>query len=95
MTTQELRAVALDVLAGIAPESDLERIDPTQSLQEQFDLDSFDLLNFMVGLDERLGVDIPERDYPRLTTLNDCVGYLQQRIAERESPGVPAEGSRS
>jgi acyl carrier protein len=40
-----------------------------------------DFLNFVIGLHERLGVDIPEADYPRLTTVADCIAYLSQRSA--------------
>lgn len=82
-TDQELRAVALDVLGGIAPEADLDALDPSTSLQEQLEIDSFDFQSFLVGLDEVLGVDIPERDYARLSTLDACVAYLQERLAQR------------
>ena len=41
-----------------------------------------DFLNFVVGIDERTGVDIPERDYPQLSTLNGCIEYLTTRMAE-------------
>jgi acyl carrier protein len=35
-----------------------------------------DQLNFMVGLHKEFQVEIPERDYPKLMTLNGCVEYL-------------------
>jgi hypothetical protein len=34
----------------------------------------------VVGLHGALGVDIPEADYPKLTTLNACVDYLVARV---------------
>jgi acyl carrier protein len=40
-----------------------------------------DFLNFMVALHDELHVDIPESDYPKLRTLDDCVSYLAARIA--------------
>ena len=40
-----------------------------------------DWLNFLVGLHERLGVDIPETDYRKLVTLDDLLGYLRTKIA--------------
>jgi acyl carrier protein len=39
-----------------------------------------DLLNVLVGLHSALGVDIPEADYPKLTTLEACVDYLVGRV---------------
>jgi acyl carrier protein len=35
-----------------------------------------DVLNFVVGLHEALQVDIPEADYPKYATLEDCVEQL-------------------
>jgi acyl carrier protein len=89
MTAQKIRATALEVLADIAPDVDLTSLDPAVSLQEQLDLDSLDFFNFVVALHERLGVDIPERDYGELATLDGCVRYL----SEAEAVGSAAAGS--
>jgi acyl carrier protein len=35
-----------------------------------------DLLNFVIAVDEELGVEIPESDYARLGSLDAFVGYL-------------------
>jgi acyl carrier protein len=40
-----------------------------------------DFLNFLIEVDAELGVDIPEADYPRLTTLNSIYDYLRERLA--------------
>jgi acyl carrier protein len=43
------------------------------------DIDSFDYLNFIIGLSERLGVTVPETDYASIGTLTRLVEYLAQR----------------
>lgn len=78
MTTDVVSAVRA-VLGRIAPEADLDTLPGDADLREELDLDSIDFLNFMVGLYEALGVDIPEADYPQCTTLADCVAYLTAR----------------
>ena len=40
-----------------------------------------DMLNFVVGLHEALGVEIPEADYPKLATLDGCVEQLASRTS--------------
>jgi acyl carrier protein len=72
----ELRAAVLEGLARIAPEIDPTTLRGDVSLREQADLDSMDFLNFVIGLSESLGVDVPEADYPKLATLDGCVAYL-------------------
>jgi acyl carrier protein len=76
MNRDEIRQAVLEVLCEIAPEADPAAIDPRQSLRDQLDIDSMDFLNFLIGLDKRLHVDIPERDYGQLATLDACVDYL-------------------
>ena len=77
MTDTELRDLLLDVLSEIAPEADAGDLDPTADLRDELDLDSMDMLNVATGLEERLGISVPEADYPRLRTLEDAVEYLR------------------
>ncbi|HSE93182.1 MAG TPA: phosphopantetheine-binding protein [Methylomirabilota bacterium] len=81
MTREALRATVLHVLGEIAPEADLAALSPGLAFREQLDLDSMDLLNFVVALHGALGVDIPEADYPKLATLDACVEYLEPRTS--------------
>jgi acyl carrier protein len=78
-TRDEIRAVIFDVLGAIAPEADPASIAPDRPWREQIDIDSFDFLNVVIRLHERLGVEIPEQDYGKLLTLNDAVDYLVTR----------------
>ena len=79
MTKDEIRATVLRVLGDIAPEADLGALKPDVDLREQLDLDSMDVLNFVVGLHAALGVEIPEADYPKFATLDGGVEYLAAR----------------
>jgi acyl carrier protein len=75
-----LRAAFLDVLSSIAPEAASTPLDPQRSLRDQLDIDSVDLLNLMLGLHRRLGVDIPESDYAHLLDLDSAVRYLGAKL---------------
>jgi acyl carrier protein len=76
MTESEIRETALRALGEIAPEIDPRAIEPDEPFRDQLDIDSMDFLNFLVALDEELGVQIPEADYGKLDTLNRLVEYL-------------------
>ena len=80
MNTEELRAIVLATLMSIAPEVMADELAPAKPLRDQVDLDSMDWLNFLIGLNERLGIDIPEADYRLLTTLEVIVEYLAARL---------------
>ena len=76
MTEPAIRQAIEDSLRGIAPEADLQRVPPDANLREALDIDSFDFLNFLIALHTRLGVEIPESDYGKLTTLSELIRYL-------------------
>ena len=80
MNETEIRAVALATLLSIAPEVETDELRGDRALRNQVDLDSMDWLNFLLGLHDKLKVDIPEVDYAKLITLNDVVAYLQKKL---------------
>ena len=80
MTREELLAAILDALAGIAPEVDAAALAPAKPLRDQVDLDSADWLNFLVALHAKLGIDIPDADAAKLTTLDKLVDYCSKKL---------------
>jgi acyl carrier protein len=84
MTQEEIRAAVLRALGTIAPEADLQALDPGADLRDQLDLDSMDILNVAVAVHDLLGIDIPEVDYPKLATLDQAVAYLMARHGEHK-----------
>lgn len=79
MNAAEVRALVARVLAGIAPEADLATVGEDEDLRQALDLDSMDFMNFVVGLSEGSGRDIPESATPGLRTLRGVVDYLATR----------------
>lgn len=90
MENENIRSTILEVIAMIAPETDVRAIRPDQPLRRQVELDSMDWLNVMVGLRERLGIEIPEADYGRLSTLDAMVAYIAARPPGSDQQRSPA-----
>jgi acyl carrier protein len=80
MSDVDIRMVVQEELNNIAPEIDLASVDPAADLREALDIDSMDFLNFVTAVHHRLGVDIPEADYPKLITLNGAATYLETKL---------------
>ena len=80
MDEASLKARVIALLKSIAPEMEESELAPDRSLRSQVDLDSMDWLNFLIGLHKELGVDIPEADYARLTTLDKLLAYLDAKL---------------
>ncbi len=90
MTSPDLRMTILDVLTDVAPEIERDKIDPRVDLRDQFDLDSMDFLNFVLGLHKALAVDIPEADYRKIGTLDGCIAYLAGKVKTMDVPSPAA-----
>ncbi len=81
MNAEQARETVFSVLRQITPEADFEELEPDVEFREQLDIDSMDFLNFIIGIHERTGIDVPEEDYPLLASLNGCVEYLGKSSA--------------
>jgi acyl carrier protein len=77
--SQAIRQTVIDAILAIAPEADFTQLDTGRSLRQQLDIDSFDFLNLLIDLHERLGVEIPEADYGKVDSLDSLVAYLAAR----------------
>ena len=80
MTDIDIRKVVQEELNNIAPEVDMASVDPAADLREAIDIDSMDFLNFITAIHHRLGIDIPEIDYPKLVTLDGAVAYITAHL---------------
>lgn len=74
------RAGVLASLGEVAPRSEPAQLNGARAPRQQVDLDSMDWLNVIIGWHRRVGAEIPEADYARLTTLDAVVRYLGERL---------------
>lgn len=84
MTEQEIVLAIKDIIHTIAPDEELEGLDPAVPLREQIELDSMDFLDIVMELRKRYGVHVPEEDYKELATLDGCARYLAPLLSEKE-----------
>jgi acyl carrier protein len=82
MTEAEIKRAIFDGLRKIAPESEPEAITPDANVRKTLDIDSYDFLNFLIGLSEKLGVEVPESDYGKVRTLKEMLSYLGERVGQ-------------
>jgi acyl carrier protein len=81
MDREHILKLLLQALTDIAPEVEPSSLDAAKPLRRQVDLDSADWLNFLVAVHEKIGVDIPDADAARLTTLDQLTAYCAERRA--------------
>jgi acyl carrier protein len=81
MTNDECKKLVLDIIADIAPDEDLSHVKPEVRLRDQLQLDSMDFLDIVMELRKRHGIEVPEGEYMKLSTLDGCAEYLVPKFA--------------
>jgi acyl carrier protein len=79
MTRNEIRTIVCNLLKEIAPDTEPETLQDEDKIREVLGIDSFDALQFIVALNDHLGVDIPEKDYSETGTMKNLLDYLEKR----------------
>ena len=80
MDIRDIRTRLLELLTAIAPDIDAAHVDPQRALHEQFDFDSMDALHFATAVSQSFGIDIPERDYASLASLESAAQFVLSHL---------------
>ena len=80
MTEADIKIVIFQLLKQIAPDTEPSMLLPGDNIRDTLGIDSFDALQFLVALDEKLGIEIPEQDYGKTATLEQLMAYIQTRM---------------
>lgn len=79
MNDTEIKKIIFQLLKQIAPDTEPSTLMPGDNIREVLGIDSFDALQFLVALDKKLGIDIPEADYGKTATLELLVNYIKSK----------------
>ncbi len=79
MNESELRQLIIGVMNASVPGIDASVLKGDDEIGPTLDIDSFDQLQIQAGLNEKLSVEIPEKEYARLKTLNQLVAYFSAK----------------
>ncbi|GGO85786.1 hypothetical protein GCM10011348_35140 [Marinobacterium nitratireducens] len=74
--SEQILAILKRELGNIAPEADLDALEPSLDVREELDIDSFDFVRYIAAVCETLETDVPEQDYIEFSTLERAQRYL-------------------
>jgi acyl carrier protein len=77
-----ISARILALLVDVAPDVDPQTVQPGKNFREQFDFDSMDTFSLAAAIHTSFGIDIPERDYRELASLDKCAAYVAARLVK-------------
>ncbi|MCG9971675.1 acyl carrier protein [Christiangramia crocea] len=80
MKENEIKQELYALLQQIAPETEPSALAPDENIKESLDIDSFDTLRFIVSVNEKFEIEIPEEDYGKITTIGLLTNYIQKKM---------------
>ncbi len=75
-TFDRLKKIVVDQLG--ANEADVV---PTASFVEDLNADSLDLVELIMSLEEEFGMEIPDDDAEKITTVGEAVEYIDEHVS--------------
>lgn len=79
MTEADIKTTIFQLLKRIAPDTDPTLLKPNDNIRDTLGIDSFDALQFIIALNEKLGIEIPEQDYGKTGTLEQLIAYIKTK----------------
>ena len=75
--SEKVKSIIVEQLGAKA-----EEVTPTASFVNDLGADSLDTVELVMALEEEFGIEIPDEDAEKITTVEDAVKYI-----EKKSPG--------
>lgn len=79
MTEADIKTTIFQLLKRIAPDTEPTLLKPGDNIRDTLGIDSFDALQFIIALNEKLGIEIPEQDYGKTGTLEQLIAYIKTK----------------
>lgn len=74
------RAIVLAAITKVAPDVDPSTLPTDVDYREEADLDSMDFIGILTAVHEATGIEVPEIDYPLITSVDAFADYLDHRL---------------
>lgn len=80
MNKEEIKKIIFYSLKQIAPDTEPSELSYEDNIRETLGIDSFDFLRFIVLLNEKLNIEIPEQDYGKIISIDSLTDYLIRKV---------------
>jgi acyl carrier protein len=60
-----------------------EEVTPTASFIDDLGADSLDTVELVMALEEEFGIEIPDEDAEKITTVGDAIKYIEEKSAKK------------
>lgn len=62
---------------------DIDEIQLKDNLREDYDLDSLDLVDLVMNLEDEFDLEVDDEDFEEIDTIESVVDYIEEKLEER------------
>lgn len=62
-----------------------EEVKPESSFVDDLGADSLDTVEIVMALEEEFGIEIPDEDAEKMSTVKEAVSYIEDKVKQKES----------
>ena len=62
-----------------------EEIKPESSFIDDLGADSLDTVEVVMALEEEFGIEIPDEDAEKITTVGEAIKYIEDKLSKKDS----------
>ena len=81
MSEKEIYAKIVEIIQE--HDSSKLHITPELNLKEELGVDSVDLMEFIINLEEAFDIEIPDEDMDNFKTISDVVAYIHEQLKKQ------------
>ncbi len=63
---------------------ELEEVTEDATFRDDLGADSLDLVDLIMEFEDEFGIEIPEEDAEKITTVGEAIAYIERKIGEKE-----------
>lgn len=81
MSEKEIYAKIVEIIQE--HDSSKLHVTPELNLKEELGVDSVDLMEFIINLEEAFDIEIPDEDMDNFKTISDVVTYIHEKLKKQ------------
>ena len=81
MSEKEIYAKIVEIIQE--HDSSKLHVTPELNLKEELGVDSVDLMEFIINLEEAFDIEIPDEDMDNFKTISDVVAYIHEELKKQ------------
>lgn len=81
MSEKEIYAKIVEIIQE--HDSSKLHVTPELNLKEELGVDSVDLMEFIINLEEAFDIEIPDEDMDNFKTISDVVVYIHEKLKKQ------------